>query len=285
MQVMPMTGSHESSVITVVRHDQGHELARHRSARSGTQTALWTDDRPDRSELTVESIVQLLTLVRTDLAAELDREETPEQLLDRVVREATRLVPGADDAGVALVAGGDLQTVAAAGDAAVAADDIQRALGSGPSQQVMTEGRTLHVCDVLTDPRCGEFGPLAAEIGVRAMLACPLPMPRKRPGVLTLYASRPAAFDAAVELVIPVFAARAAIAAAYADKVINLHRAMESRHVIGQAVGILMERHRLSPKQAFDAMVTVSQESHLKLRELALRIAETGEEPATAAHA
>ena len=245
--------------------------------------APWTEESPGPSGLTVESIVALLTLVRTDLAAELDREETPEQLLDRVVREATRLVPGANDAGIALVADGALHTVAAAGDAAIAADDIQRALGSGPSQQVIMAHRTLRICDVLTDPRCGEFGPLAAEVGVRAMLSCPLPMPRKRPGVLTLYSGKPAAFDAAVELVVPVFAARAAIAAAYADKVANLHRAMESRHVIGQAVGILMERHRLSPKQAFDAMVTVSQESQVKLRELALRIAETGEEPAAAA--
>jgi AmiR/NasT family two-component response regulator len=80
-----------------------------------------------------------------------------------------------------------------------------------------------------------------------------------------------------------VFAARAAIAAAYADKVTNLHRAIESRQVIDQATGI-MERRRISPKQAFDTMVTASQQSHLKLRELALRINETGEEPAAAAH-
>ena len=115
------------------------------------------------------------------------------------------------------------------------------------------------------------------------MLACPLPMPRKRRGVLNIYAGHPAAFDAAAELVIPVFAARAAIAAAYADKVTHLHRAIESRQVIGQAVGILMERHRLSPQQAFDNMVTISQQSHIKLRELALRINETGEEPSAAA--
>lgn len=82
---------------------------------------------------------------------------------------------------------------------------------------------------------------------------------------------------------IPVFAARAAIAAAYADKVTNLHRALESRQVIGQAVGILMERHRLSAKEAFDTMVATSQETHVKLRELALRINETGADPSAAA--
>lgn len=246
-------------------------------------TAAARPEPADTSELTVDSIVQLLTLVRADLAAELDHEATPEELLDQVVHVATRLVPGADDAGIALVSDKGLQTCAAAGDAAVAADDIQRALGDGPSQQVICDGQTLRVADLLTDPRWVDFGVQAAELGVRAMLVCPLPMPRKRAGVLTLYSARPDAFDAAAELVVPVFAARAAIAAAYADKVTNLHRAIESRQVIGQATGILMERHRLSPKQAFDTMVTASQEAHLKLREVALRINETGEEPRSTA--
>ena len=137
--------------------------------------------------------------------------------------------------------------------------------------------------DLSTDPRWAELGPLAAEVGVRAVLACPLPMPRKGLGVLSVYSSRPAAFDAAAELVLPVFAARSAIAVAYADTVTNLHRAIESRQVIGQAVGILMERHRLSPKQAFERLVTASQHSHIKLRDLAARISETGEEPNAAA--
>jgi len=257
-----------------------------RSAESpGFVTPALHAELADTSELTVESIVRLLTLVRADLAAELDHDATPEELLDHVVHVATRLVPGADDAGIALVTDTGLQTCAAAGDAAVAADDIQRALGEGPSQQVITDGQTLRIADLLTEPRWADFGAQAAQLGVRAVLACPLPMPRKRAGVLSLYSARPGAFDAAAELVVPVFAARAAIAAAYADKVTNLHRAIESRQVIGQATGILMERHRLSPKQAFDTMVAASQESHLKLREVALRINETGEEPKSAAAA
>ena len=56
----------------------------------------------------------------------------------------------------------------------------------------------------------------------------------------------------------PVFAARAAIAIAYADKVTRLERAVASRQVSGQAVGILMERHRLSAKQAFDTLVAAA---------------------------
>lgn len=237
----------------------------------------------DTPELTVESIVQLLARVRAALT-DFDHHATPDRLLDQILHVATRLVPGAEDAGIALDVDGDLHTVAAAADAALAVDDIQRALGYGPTLDVITNQHPLRIANLSADPRWPEFGPLAAEVGVRAVLACPLPMPRKELGVLSVYSSVPAAFDAAAELVLPVFAARAAIALAYADTVTHLRRAIESRQVIGQAVGILMERHRISPKEAFDTLVRASQQSHIKLRELATRISETGEEPSAAAH-
>lgn len=64
--------------------------------------------------------------MRADLAAVFKTEATPEQLLDQVVRVATRLVPDAEDGGVALFIEGRLQTLAAVGDLPVALDDIQR---------------------------------------------------------------------------------------------------------------------------------------------------------------
>jgi transcriptional regulator with GAF, ATPase, and Fis domain len=237
----------------------------------------------DLSGTSVESLAQLLTLVRADLAAVFKEQATPEQLLDQVVRVATRLVPGAEDAGVAVFSEGQLRTVAAVGDLAIALDDIERVVGSGPTLDVARNGQTLRVADLSTDPHWVEFTPRAVDEGARSLLACALPLPRREGAVLSLYASRPAAFDTAAELVVPVFAARAAIAIAHADKVIHLERAMQSRQVIGQAVGILMERHRLSAKQAFDTLVKASQESHLKLRDVAHRVTESGEEPQQAA--
>jgi GAF domain-containing protein len=279
-----MTLSHELPEQVTTLSDRVRVCADRKPHGCSESITAGSTEPSDTSELTVDTIVRLLTRVRTALM-DVDPDASPEQLLDEVLHAVTQLLPGAEDASIAFDSDGELQTVAAAGDTALAADDIQRALGDGPSRQVLTERRTLRIADLLTDPRWPKFGPLAAEVGVRAALACPLPMPRKRLGVLSVYAGHPAAFDAAAELVIPVFAARAAIAAAYADKVTNLRRAIETRQVIGQAVGILMERHRLSPKQAFDAMVTTSQQSHIKLRELALRINETGEEPSAAAAA
>jgi AmiR/NasT family two-component response regulator len=85
------------------------------------------------------------------------------------------------------------------------------------------------------------------------------------------------------ELVLPMFAARAGMALAYADKMDNLRRAIDTRQVIGQACGILMERRRITSEQAFAELVAVSQRHHLKLRELAVRVVESGQDPAEAA--
>ncbi len=62
-----------------------------------------------------------------------------------------------------------------------------------------------------------------------------------------------------------------------------MQAAIQNRQLIGQAVGILMERHRLGPAAAFDLLVEASQSSQLKLREVAQRVNETGLNPADAA--
>jgi hypothetical protein len=49
----------------------------------------------------------------------------------------------------------------------------------------------------------------------------------------------------------------------------NLNTALESSRTIGQATGILMERHGISPDEAFGRLVTMSQDSNIKLRDVA----------------
>ena len=62
----------------------------------------------------------------------------------------------------------------------------------------------------------------------------------------------------------------------------SLKQAIDSHRNIGQAVGILVERHRLQPAQAFDRLRQASQNRNMKVRELAARIVETGADPETA---
>jgi PAS domain S-box-containing protein len=64
-----------------------------------------------------------------------------------------------------------------------------------------------------------------------------------------------------------------------ADKQANLEAAIQSHRMVGQAVGILVERHRLTPNQAFDRLKQASQNRNLKLHDVASRVIETGAEP------
>ena len=59
----------------------------------------------------------------------------------------------------------------------------------------------------------------------------------------------------------------------------DLRLALESRQRIGQAVGVLMERHRTTPDAAFAELARWSQHRNLKLREVAHFVVETGLDP------
>jgi hypothetical protein len=56
----------------------------------------------------------------------------------------------------------------------------------------------------------------------------------------------------------------------------NLRIGMGNRAVIGQAKGILMERHRLTAEQAFGVLPRVSQEMNRKLFDIARELTDTG---------
>ena len=62
--------------------------------------------------------------------------------------------------------------------------------------------------------------------------------------------------------------------AACAELNANLAQAAVSRDVIGMAKGILMERHGIDEDAAFDRLVTMSQRTNVKLREIAENLVE-----------
>jgi AmiR/NasT family two-component response regulator len=56
----------------------------------------------------------------------------------------------------------------------------------------------------------------------------------------------------------------------------NLQIALESRAVIDQANGILMERYELSADQAFQALAAASMRTNTEVREVADQLVRTG---------
>ena len=66
------------------------------------------------------------------------------------------------------------------------------------------------------------------------------------------------------------------------EREVQLRRAVEGHRIIGQATGVMMERHRLTPQAAFELLRVASQNRNIKLRQIAQRVIDTGQEPDTA---
>jgi hypothetical protein len=228
------------------------------------------------------ALTRLLLLARADLAAQVRTDDSADAMVGRILELVLRLVPGAEHAAVSL-AGERAECAAASGGIALACESAQIAAGDGPLFDIAAGASAVRCDDLAGDSRWPAFAAAATDAGARSLLACELATGRNMRGALTVYASEPYAFGEVGELVLPMFAARAGMALAYADKMDNLRRAIDTRQVIGQACGILMERHRITSDQAFAELVAVSQRHHLKLRELAVRVVESGQDPAEAA--
>jgi AmiR/NasT family two-component response regulator len=87
-------------------------------------------------------------------------------------------------------------------------------------------------------------------------------------GALNLYSHSVGAL-ADIAFLAGLFTSHARVAIAYARQVDGLQDAMTSRQSIGQAVGILMERFKLSDERAFGFLARISQERNVKLRVVA----------------
>ena len=94
-------------------------------------------------------------------------------------------------------------------------------------------------------------------------------------GALNVYSTRPDAFTDEDVHQGQVIAAMAAVALARSINDVQLATALESRTVIGQAVGMLMERYGLDEGRAFDVLRRLSSQQNTKLRELAAQVVAT----------
>ncbi len=75
------------------------------------------------------------------------------------------------------------------------------------------------------------------------------------------------------------FAAHAAIAVGHAQERENLNEALQSRKVIGQAIGIIMERYDIDEDAAFAFLVRASSTSNIKLRDIAQELVDRCNKP------
>jgi transcriptional regulator with GAF, ATPase, and Fis domain len=219
-------------------------------------------------------------LARTlsDLARSLQNEDSIENTLGGIVTAAVQTVPGAQYAGLTVVeARRTVNSPAATDDVVREVDRAQYDTGQGPCLSAVYERQTVRLSDMACEDRWPDFTRRALELGIRSMLSFQLYVVEDNLGALNLYSTDADAFDDESEHVGLLFAAHAAVAMAAARKERNLVRAISMRDLIGQAKGILMERHKLTDDQAFALLVRASQRTNVKLVDIARRLAETGE--------
>ncbi|QNE18263.1 GAF and ANTAR domain-containing protein [Kribbella qitaiheensis] len=160
---------------------------------------------------------------------------------------------------------------------------LQMDTGDGPLIVALADGIPVLVRDSTTDARWPEWATKTCELGLRTVLQVPLRTGQRTTGVLTFGSSGPDAFDAGDEAIAHILGLHAAIAMGTARHEETLHQAADARKLIGQAMGILMERYSLDDEQAFATLRRYSQDNNIKLHTVALRLIATRNLPGRSA--
>lgn len=214
-----------------------------------------------------------------EMALTLHDEASFENTIDRVLEFAVKELDCAY-AGVIVVHRLDrIETVAATNPLVADLDQIQLSCGQGPDLEVIGDHHGVIVHDTAKEDRWPEWAGLVAETGVRSMLGTRLYTTAQTIGSLNFYDVKVGHFDQAHLEVAGVLARHAAVALDAARQQDNLWQAIGSRHLIGLAQGILMERFSISTDEAFSVLRRYSQDRNLKLSAVAEHIVERRELP------
>ncbi|MEV2215052.1 GAF and ANTAR domain-containing protein [Streptomyces sp. NPDC050997] len=210
------------------------------------------------------------------LARDLLAQDSVQATLDEIAAAAVKLVEGCDAAGILAVRKDRVVTLAACGDMVEESDRVQGELREGPCFDLARRQdgeRVYRIADMTRpQPTWERFGAQARTLGIGSVTGVLLYTDNDDFGALNLYSRRPGAFGKDIETAGWLLASHAAVALADARTIDQLEHAMETRHAIGEAMGILMERHQLSEDDAFNVLRSISQHHNIKLRDVAQRV-------------
>ncbi len=246
-----------------------------RDEQVGQSKAAGNHNGTSRAASDPDLAVQLSRLARS-----LENKNDVTDTLDAIVHAAVNTVPGAQHASISTTRKRrEVATVASTDELARTFDEIQYTTGQGPCLDTLDTQKTILLLDLDAERRWPKFTKQAIELGVGSILALQLYVRDGELGALNLYSQESAAFDADSEHVALLFAAHAAVAMASAQQQDQMRTALDSRDLIGQAKGILMERFKVTGDQAFRLLVGVSQQTNRKLTEIATDLVYSGDLP------
>lgn len=215
------------------------------------------------------------------LAQELHDADGVEETVEGVVQFALRAL-SCSYAGVALYKRGSRPDIAAVSDPVmIEVYNLQIDAGEGPLVESLRDQRIVLIHDTAADDRWPEWATKVAGLGVRSVLDVPLAVStdKQSVGVLGLYSPEPDAFGLDDEAIAHILARHASVAVATARHEETMARAVDVRKLVGQAMGILMERYDVDGDRAFAILRRYSQDTNAKLRDVAQQLIETRKLP------
>ena len=196
------------------------------------------------------------------------------------VAEAAALLVRADGAGLMLAdQAGALRWVTATGEAEQAFERAQRDLGEGPCIDAFAGNEVVRSTDLRADPRWPRLAPAVATNQIRGVLSVPVGLGADILGTCNAITHSPRGWTDADAAAIVAFGAvigrllrTTTEARRRGDLAVQLQTALDSRIVVEQAKGVLMEREGLSPQDAFQRLRHQARSRSIRIDDLARQI-------------
>ncbi len=214
--------------------------------------------------------LEVMDQVSNALRCPMDEEGT----LRQITAAAVDTIPAVEHASISVTAkDGRIHTLAPTDAIAVRADELQYELGEGPCLAAFTEP-VVQVENLADDLRWALYGPKAAALGLGSQIGFQFVAEPYARGALNLYAGEPHCLDLETRRLGTLFADLVAVALGWSRQTASLHQALDTRSMIGQAIGTIMERYHVDADRAFAFLVRTSQTGNLKLRDVAAGLIE-----------
>jgi hypothetical protein len=228
---------------------------------------------PPTAHWRLRAVGELHTMLLTTVAVD--------ELLDAVVAQAAERAGSGTSATITLRHGSEAAVAAATDSRSGACDAAEQRTGVGPCLDAARSGHRLEVPEVAEAAQWSAWqqAALAGGFGAAAALPASVPAGPDIDLALNLYRPEPGRWPQDVLDDITRYAEDAARALALAARSAHLvrtntdlQRAMESRAVIDQALGVVMAQNRCDADQAFAILRQASQHRNQKLREVAAAV-------------
>jgi transcriptional regulator with GAF, ATPase, and Fis domain len=209
----------------------------------------------------------------------INESRTLAETLDAIVHAARASMPELPHVSISMKRrDGTFETAAGTDQLAWELDSVQYDLGEGPCVQAVEHEPVVVVSRLRHDQRWPAYIPAAVSRGVRSQVAVRLFANKRHVAGLNLYSTEHEAVEQSSAETAGLFATHAAIILGHAQQEDQLNHALASRKVIGQAIGIVMERYRIDADRAFQFLLRASSSSNIKLRDVAEEIVTTSVE-------